>query len=50
LQTPGGPIAPTGRKIEVRGCVVMEMEGDKAKLQRHYFDMVTLFEQLGARV
>ena len=48
LESPGGPVAPTGRRIEVRACVVMEMAGDKAKVQRHYFDMATLLEQLGA--
>ncbi len=47
LQTPGGPIAATGRRIEIRACVVMELAGDKPKLQRHYFDMATLLEQLG---
>jgi steroid delta-isomerase-like uncharacterized protein len=49
LQTPGGPVAPTGKRIDVRACAVIEMAGDKAKLQRHYFDMATLFDQLGLR-
>ena len=47
LQTPAGPIAATGRRIDIRACVVMEVAGDKAKSQRHYFDMATLLEQLG---
>jgi steroid delta-isomerase-like uncharacterized protein len=47
LQTPNGPIAATGKGIDVRACTVIEVEGDKAKVQRHYFDMTTLLQQLG---
>ena len=47
LQTPKGSIAATGRPIEVRACIVMEIVGDKAKAQRHYFDMATLLDQIG---
>ncbi len=47
LETPKGSIAPTGKRIEVRGCAVIELVGDKAKVQRHYFDMATLLQQLG---
>jgi steroid delta-isomerase-like uncharacterized protein len=47
LQMPNGPIAATGKSIEVRACVVVEMTGEKARVQRHYFDMVTLLRQLG---
>jgi hypothetical protein len=36
--------------MEIRACVIVEMAGEKAKLQRHYFDMATLFEQLGLNV
>jgi steroid delta-isomerase-like uncharacterized protein len=50
LQTPVGPIAATGKSMEIRACVIIEMAGGKAKLQRHYFDMATLFEQLGLNV
>lgn len=49
LQTPKGPVAATGKPIEIRACVIMEMAGGKAKLQRQYFDMATLFEQLGVK-
>jgi steroid delta-isomerase-like uncharacterized protein len=48
LETPAGTIAATGKRIEVRGCVVSELVGDKTKVQRHYFDMATLLEQIGA--
>jgi steroid delta-isomerase-like uncharacterized protein len=49
LQTPKGPVAPTGKPIEIRACAIMETAGEKAKSQRHYFDMATLFEQLGVK-
>ncbi|HEV8454461.1 MAG TPA: ester cyclase [Gemmatimonadales bacterium] len=49
LQTPNGPIAATGKPIEIRACAIIEIAGEKAKLQRHYFDMATLFEQLGVK-
>jgi steroid delta-isomerase-like uncharacterized protein len=47
LQTPKGPIAPTGKQIEIRACNVVQLEGEKVKLQRHYFDMATMLQQLG---
>ena len=47
LQTPNGPIAPTGRPIEIRACAIFTMADDRARSQRHYFDMATLFQQLG---
>lgn len=47
LETPDGTIAPTGKSIELRSCVVCELEGEKTKLQRQYFDMGTLLEQIG---
>jgi steroid delta-isomerase-like uncharacterized protein len=47
LQMPNGPIAPTGRRIELRACVVAELAGERARAQRQYFDMATLLQQLG---
>jgi steroid delta-isomerase-like uncharacterized protein len=47
LQTPKGPIAPTGKRIEIRACNVIRMEGEKAKSHRQYFDMATMLQQLG---
>jgi steroid delta-isomerase-like uncharacterized protein len=47
LQTPKGPIAPTGRRIELRACAVVEIAGERARSQRHYFDMATLLQQIG---
>jgi limonene-1,2-epoxide hydrolase len=31
----------------MRACAVMEIAGDKVRLQRHYFDMATMLGQLG---
>ena len=47
LQTPGGEIAPTGRKIAIRACQVIEVANEKAQVMRQYFDMATLMQQLG---
>ena len=50
LQTPKGAIAATGKAIEIRACMIVEIAGEKARLNRHYFDMATLFEQLGVKI
>ena len=47
LTTPKGTTAPTGKRIEFRSCVICELAGDKAKLQRQYFDMATMLQQIG---
>jgi steroid delta-isomerase-like uncharacterized protein len=47
LQTPNGPIPATGNRIDVRASMTVEVAGDKAKAQRHYFDMGTILQQLG---
>ncbi len=48
LKTPNGTINPTGKKINVRACQVIEVAGDRVSNVRHYFDMVSLLSQLGA--
>jgi steroid delta-isomerase-like uncharacterized protein len=47
LETPAGSIPPTGKGIEVRAVALVEIAGDRARSQRHYFDMATLLAQLG---
>jgi steroid delta-isomerase-like uncharacterized protein len=47
LLSGNGALAATGKPIDIRACMVLEIAGEKAKLQRHYFDMATLLEQLG---
>ena len=41
-------IAPTGRRIEVRICNVVEVRDGKVLEEREYFDMLHLMSQLGA--
>jgi steroid delta-isomerase-like uncharacterized protein len=48
LETPNGAIAPTGRPIEVRAVQVVEVADGNAKAIRHYFDMGTILQQIGA--
>jgi steroid delta-isomerase-like uncharacterized protein len=50
LQTPAGPIAPTGKRIDVGACMIVEVADDRVTVQRHYFDMLTLLQQIGADV
>lgn len=47
LQMPNGAVAPTGKKINLRACQVIDVAGDKATAVRHYFDMGTLLQQIG---
>jgi steroid delta-isomerase-like uncharacterized protein len=47
LQMPNGAIQPTGKPIEIRACAVVEVAGDRARAQRHYFDIATMLRQLG---
>jgi steroid delta-isomerase-like uncharacterized protein len=47
MQTPKGAILATGKRIDIRACCLLEVAGDKVRLQRQYFDMVTMLEQLG---
>ncbi len=47
LQSPKGEIRATGKTFEVRACQVFTIESGKAKSMRHYFDMLTLLQQLG---
>ena len=48
LPTPKGPIFPTGKRIEMRSCVICEMAGEKTRSQRQYFDLTTMLQQIGA--
>jgi steroid delta-isomerase-like uncharacterized protein len=48
LQTPGGALPPSGRTIEVRAVQVVDVADCQVQAVRHYFDMATLLQQLGA--
>lgn len=48
LQTPTGQVPPSGKTFEMRACQVVEVANDKVQAMRHYFDMMTMMQQLGA--
>ncbi|MDP7631982.1 MAG: ester cyclase [Candidatus Latescibacteria bacterium] len=47
MQTPDEVIPATGKSVNVRTCRIVEIEGERVKSIRHYFDMMTLMQQLG---
>ena len=47
LQTPTGTIPATGKQQATRACWVMDFDGGKVKESRHYYDMLSLLQQLG---
>ena len=46
--TPAGTIPPSGRHQTTRACMVIEFSGDTIVANRHYFDTMSLLQQLGA--
>lgn len=47
LPSPAGDIPPTGRRVEVPFCQVLEIEGGKVRRARLYFDAFGMMQQLG---
>lgn len=47
LNLPSGKVEPTGKPIDVRACQVIELANGQTSSIRHYFDLATLFRQLG---
>ena len=47
METPDGEIPPTNKSFVNRGCQIVELEGDRAKAIRHYFDIATMMSQVG---
>ena len=47
LNTPAGPIPPTGKTLQLRFAEVFEMRDGKIKTMRAYWDTGTLMRQLG---
>jgi predicted ester cyclase len=45
---PLGELAPTGRRVEIVGCNVVEVVDGKILREREYFDEMALMRQLGA--
>ncbi len=48
LAGPGGTIPPTGRRQVTPAAMVITFKGEKIQESRHYFDMLSLLQQLGA--
>jgi steroid delta-isomerase-like uncharacterized protein len=49
MRTPDGQeIPPSNRPGKVEACQVMEIEDGKIKATRHYFDLMTILQQIGA--
>ena len=48
LEGPGGTIAATGKRQVTPAAMLILFEEDKIKESRHYFDMMTLLQQIGA--
>jgi steroid delta-isomerase-like uncharacterized protein len=47
LSLPSGPIAATGKRIDVRACQIVELKNGRTQSVRHYFDVATMLQQLG---
>jgi steroid delta-isomerase-like uncharacterized protein len=48
MQTPDGQeLPPSNRHGAVKACQVLEIEDGKIKATRHYFDLMTLLQQIG---
>lgn len=47
LELPTGMVPATNRTIELRACQVCEIADGKPRMMRQYFDIATMFRQLG---
>jgi steroid delta-isomerase-like uncharacterized protein len=48
LELPGGTFPASGKRQITRSSHVLIFEGDRVKQCRHYFDVLSLLQQLGA--
>lgn len=48
LEAPSGTLPASGKRVTVPASMVMQFENDKIREVRHYFDMMTLLQQIGA--
>ncbi|MBM3947715.1 MAG: ester cyclase [SAR202 cluster bacterium] len=48
LPSPAGTIPATGKKVQMRAVQVTTVEGGKLKHTNHYFDLMTMLQQIGA--
>ena len=48
MRTPDGQeLPPSNRRGTVKACQVMQVEDGKIKVTHHYFDLMTLLQQIG---
>jgi len=48
LATPNGALPPSGKTFALVTHWSLDVQGDKIQSSRHYFDMLTLLQQIGA--
>jgi steroid delta-isomerase-like uncharacterized protein len=49
LATPGGQeLPPSNKRMTVKSVEVIEIDDGKIKVLRHYFDLMTILQQIGA--
>ena len=48
LTTPQGPIPPSGKRQKTPAAFIFEYHNGELKESRHYFDMLTFLQQIGA--
>jgi steroid delta-isomerase-like uncharacterized protein len=48
MEGPSGAMPPSGKAVEVPAVMVLTFEGDKIRETHHYFDMMSLLQQIGA--
>jgi steroid delta-isomerase-like uncharacterized protein len=48
LDLPGGTFPPSGKRQITRASQVLVFERDRVRESRHYFDMMSLLQQIGA--
>ena len=48
LMTPQGTIPPSGKRQKTPAAFIFEYQNGELKQSRHYFDMLTFLQQIGA--
>jgi predicted ester cyclase len=49
MATPDGQeLAPSNKRMTVKSVEVLEIKDGKIKVLRHYFDLMTILQQIGA--
>ena len=48
MVAPGGTIAASGKRFQIQASLVFTSEGGKMKEMHHYYDLMTLLQQIGA--